>query len=201
LQLAPGDEEDRNPQEVILFDLCEIRQDGLGNTKRHVRTNLGKYPIPERTVIRTFDEDNQPVIKTGSVSEVRTGYEFPFTKEKADELHKWCADKVTASRTKKTEYLVERLGERKISVRNFTDWKEGDFETLYRYGNAEGIDEEPPVKPKSRKTKVQQDRQDSIDMQLAQYKKPYTTNLKPKEENNYEERIEQGTVVSSTAKP
>jgi hypothetical protein len=83
----PGNEEDET-LEYILYDLKEVRLDGLGNKKSYVRTNLGMYPIPERTVVRTFDEDNQPVIKTGSVSEVHTGYEFPFTVEKADELHK-----------------------------------------------------------------------------------------------------------------
>jgi hypothetical protein len=189
----PGDEEDKN-QEVILYDLLEIRLDGLGNVKRFGRTNLGQYPIPQRTVIRTFDEDNQPVIKTGSVSEVHTGYEFPFTKEKAEELHKWCVDKVTASRTKKTEYIVERLGERKISCKSYKDWLTGDFENLYATGRADGILDEGPIKPnKTRKTKLQQEREEKLQYELAQYQKPYTTNLKPiklnEENNNYEERI------------
>ena len=52
LQLAPNDEGDETQQEVILYDLCRVRLDGLGNPERYVRTNLGKYPIPQRTVIQ-----------------------------------------------------------------------------------------------------------------------------------------------------
>jgi hypothetical protein len=190
LQLAPNDENNEIPQEVILYDLCEIRLDGLGNVKKFARTNLGKYPVPSRTVIKTYDEDNQPVIKTGSVSEINTGYEFPFTKEKADELHKWCIDKRTIKQPNLTQYIVERSGERKISVRSFSDWRDGDFETLYAFGNAEGLEEESPAakpnKTQRNKTKLQQQKEEQLELQLAQYKKPYTTNVKPKEEENKE---------------
>ncbi len=183
LQLAPNDEGDETQQEVILYDLCEVRLDGLGNPKRYVRTNLGKYPIPQRTVIRAFDEDNQPVIKNGPISEVQTGYEFPFTKEKADELHKWCVDKRTMTQPNVTQYIVERMGERKISCKSYHDWLTGDFETLYATGRADGIlDEEPVVKlNKTRKTKVTRakrspNRAAISTIQEAIYNKPKTTN-------------------------
>jgi hypothetical protein len=196
----PVENDENMQQEYILYDLKEIRNDGLGNPKSFARTNLGQYPIPSRTLIRAFDEDNQPIIKTGNVSEVNTGYEFPFTKEKAEELHKWCIDKVTASKTKKTEYIVERLGERKITCKSYKDWLTGDFEVLYATGRADGQidDDELVARPKTRKTKVQQQKEEQIELQLAQYKKPYTTNFKPTKEEDKEVVVEQEAATTTT---
>ena len=162
-------------KEYILYDLQEIRKDGMGNPKSFTRTNLGLYPIPQRTAIRAFDEDGQPIVKTGGISEINDGYEFLFTPEKADELHKLgCVDKFTLARRNKTQYLVEKLGEYTISVNSFKDWRDGDFETLYYSGNAEGILPEEQ-KPKSvKKSKTQQEKEEKVEMQLAQYKKNYT---------------------------
>jgi hypothetical protein len=150
-------ETDENTQEYILYDLQEIRKDGLGNPKKFTRTNLGMYPVPQRTVIRAFDADDQPVIKTGGISEINDAYEFPFTVEKAEELHKLgCVDRITSTKTHRTEYIVEKAGERKISCKSYKDWLTGDFETLYATGRADGILDEEPVRPnKTRKTKLQ----------------------------------------------
>lgn len=145
-------EDGSTPQEYIIYDLKEIRYDGLGNKRVAVRTNLGKYPIPEKVTKIVYDEDNQPVPKVTGIGDINTGYEFPFTKEKADELHKWCTDRPSSSNTKRTEYIVQKLNQQKISVRSYKDWLTGDFDTLYETGNAEG-EVKPAVQPAAQRKK------------------------------------------------
>jgi hypothetical protein len=56
-------------------------------------------------------------------------------------------------------------------------------------------------RPKARnnKTKVQQDREEKLQYQLEQYKKPYTTNFKPKERS--EEVVIQEQEAATTIAP
>jgi hypothetical protein len=167
-------------KEYILYDVRETRRDGLGNKKTYVRLNLGKYPIPEKILEMKFDEDFQPVQKVVGVGEVHTGYEIPFTKERAEEMHKLCKDKITATNSIRTQYLVQKYNEYKISVDSFKDWLTGDFETLYATGNARG-EEKPVVKPKTKKSKERE----QAEFQKEIFRKSYT--VKPKEENNNNE--------------
>jgi hypothetical protein len=140
------DGEGDDAKEYILYDLQEIRRDGVGNQTKRTRQYLGMYPIPEAQRKVVYDEDGQPQTKTVGISDIITGYEIPFTVEKADELHKLGGvDKYSATNKHKTEYLVEKSNGMVISVDSYKDWRDGDFETLFNTGNAEG---KPPKESK-----------------------------------------------------
>jgi hypothetical protein len=136
-QRAPESEEGPE-EEFIIYDLDEEREDGLKNKKSFCRTNLGIYGVPEKITQMAFDEDGQPVQKVIGISNVYDAYEFKFTKEKADELHKWCTDRKTIKKNP-TQYIVQREGGMKISVRSYKDWRDGTFDNLYASGRADGI--------------------------------------------------------------
>jgi hypothetical protein len=78
---------------------------------------------------------------------------------------------VTATNTKKTEYIVQKIGEYKISVQSWKDFRNGDFETLYATGNAEGV-EKPVVRAKPAKKSKEQEQSD---FQKEILRKNYTT--------------------------
>jgi hypothetical protein len=103
---------------------------------------------------------------------------------------------VTATNTKKTEYIVQKIGEYKISVQSWKDFRNGDFETLYATGNAEGV-EKPVVRAKPAKKSKEQEQSD---FQKEILRKNYTTNVKPKdkEEEKYEDKV-MTTAVTETS--
>jgi hypothetical protein len=71
------------------------------------------------------------------------GYEFPFTKENVDSIHKLANDR---SRNNRTEYIVsEYKGGRRFTILSYEDFRDKSFEEL-QTGKPPLIQQEVPKK-------------------------------------------------------
>lgn len=133
-------------QEYIIYDIREQRNDGIGNERHFNRECLGQYSLIGVKKEIFIDDEGKRQIRVIPDSAHPTGiaYEIPFSRSKLEEMHKYCNDKASTPRDGKTQYLVEKLNQRTISVSNYNDFLNGDFETLYQHGYI-------PVEVKNRK--------------------------------------------------
>lgn len=120
-------------KEYLTYDETVTRFDGLGNSFKRFRENLGTYPIPQARREVTYDSNNNQQVKTVGINNIETGYSIPFSKAKLDEIHKNAIDNV-AQRAGKTQYFVQKVNAPPVTVQSFEDLKEADFEELYKYG-------------------------------------------------------------------
>ena len=104
----------------------------IGSFLRVTQTDVGTYPRFEPIYEKFIREDNtygQKLISKNTT----IGYFIPFTKERADELHKLCDDKSFKSQNK-TKYYVQPEGGTPITVNTYQDWVNGSFEDIYEHG-------------------------------------------------------------------
>ena len=121
--------------EYLIWDMREIKYTPLGAEDEFYCPGLGKYPIPiTRPQIVFGDNMQTQEVVSGNVVRDDVGYSMPFTKENADELHKFALDYKQQGRTR---YVIRRVGGRRISVSNYEDFRDGNFDELEKYGTLE----------------------------------------------------------------
>lgn len=123
--------------EFIVYDLSQTRYDDLNNPYHFMRERLGEYALPSVHKTIVYDNENQQQERVTGIDHVDIAYEVPFTEQNANLLHNNCKDNV-AQKMGRTQYLVQKANDIKISVRSYKDWLTGDFETLYKTGRADG---------------------------------------------------------------
>ena len=106
----------------------------IGSYRKTSQTNVGVYgkfePIYERYITEDNTFENRLISKNTD-----TAYFIPFTKEKAEELHRLCNDAI-AKPSARTAYYVMPEGGTKITVNSYQDWLNGTFEDLHQTGKA-----------------------------------------------------------------
>lgn len=122
--------------EFIVYDLSQTRYDDLNNRYHFMRERMGEYNIPYVRKEVLYDNENQQQERVIGIDHIDIAYEVPFTKENAEELHRYCRDNVPA-KMGKTQYIVQKANDIKISVRSYKDSLYGDFETLWKTGTAD----------------------------------------------------------------
>lgn len=140
-------------EEYIVYHHTWEGSNPIGSFMKTTQTNVGIYGHFEPIYDRFIQEDNtfgQRLISKNTI----TSYFIPFTKEKADELHKLCND-ASANRQSRTSYYVTPDGGTKITVDSYKDWRDGTFEDLHQNGRitiaaaAAIIEPEPTKKSRS----------------------------------------------------
>lgn len=127
ISVAPG-------EEYIVYHHMWEGKNPIGSTVKDAQGNVGVYPRFEPTYERYINEDNtysQRLISKNTI----IGYFIPFTKEKAEELHKLCND-TYARPGMKTAYYVQVQDGTKITVETYQDWLNGTFDDLMNTGKA-----------------------------------------------------------------
>jgi len=116
----------------------------IGSFRKTTQTNVGMYGHFEPIYERFIQEDNtfgQRLVSKNT----DTAYFIPFTKEKAEELHKLCNDAV-AKPSARTSYYVMPEGGTKITIPSYKDWLNGEFDDLYEHGKITLLIQEKPKK-------------------------------------------------------
>lgn len=136
-------------KEHLVWDMREVRYTPLGAEDPFYCPSMGKYPIPITRPQLVIGENMQTTeIVSGNVIRNDIGYELDYTKENVEELHKYSTDNRQQGRT---QYIVRRIGGRKITIPIYEDFRDGDFADLELNGRITTSDE--PDKPKSAKNK------------------------------------------------
>src|SRR5690242_3820238 len=131
-------------EEYIVYHHSWEGLNAIGSFLRTSQTNVGIYGRFEPVYERFIQEDNtfgQRLISKNTV----TAYFIPFTKEKAEELHKACIDS-TGKLNERTRYYIMQEGGTKITVNSYEDWLNGKFEDLIEHGK---ITQQPQIKTRS----------------------------------------------------
>jgi hypothetical protein len=130
--------------EYLRYELSDTRYDAIGAEWTQYCPNQGVYPIPIAQPKIQFGENmsTQEVV-TGDIIRYEMGYEFPFTKENVDSIHKLANDR---SRNNRTEYIVsEYKGGRRFTILSYEDFRDKSFEEL-QTGKPPLIQQEVPKK-------------------------------------------------------
>lgn len=104
----------------------------IGSYVSVTQTDVGLYPEFRPIKERYITEDNTYAERILSKN-TNVGYFIPFTKDKADELHKLCND-VSGRPGSRTKYYIDNAGGSLIAVNSYIDWRDGDFEDLLENG-------------------------------------------------------------------
>lgn len=119
-------------EEYIVYDHQWEGKNVMGSALKAAQTNVGVYPHFDALYEKFINEDNtysQRLISKNT----NVAYFIPFTKDKAEELHKLCNDKI-ARPNLRTKYFVTPDGGTTISINNYEDWLNGEFNDLYEHG-------------------------------------------------------------------
>jgi hypothetical protein len=121
-------------KEYILWNERNSALDGLGNEKHHFFGRMGTYPIPVPIYQRRqIPETLEAEVYISGIKETKTGYSVPFTTKAADSFYKDCLSEDDGG-DRTTEYSIE-VGNSRISVDSFEDWRNGSTKELKRFGH------------------------------------------------------------------
>ena len=119
-------------KEYLVWSMRDVMYSPLGGEDPFFRTGLGKYPIPITRPSIVLGENMQTSeVVTGDVIRDDIGYEKPYTRENIEALHEYAMD---YRQQGKTQYIVRRIGGRKITIPKYEDFRDGDFEDLEKNG-------------------------------------------------------------------
>jgi hypothetical protein len=137
-------------KEFLLYDQVEVRYTPLGNPERFALTNLGRYPVLEMKT-QIIEESNGLRRRVATPSgQTKTAYSLEYNLTNIDELHKNSIDNPdtyledeSEESNPVTQYLLHDLRkQRKISIANYEDFRDGKFEELFEYGKKISSDKE-----------------------------------------------------------
>lgn len=115
-------------KEYIKYDIQEVLYDAIGAFEEVYTPNIGLYPIPIVQPKLEYGSDMiAREVTDGPIVRIDTGYLYPFTKEKADEIHAMSND---ISQTERTQYLIKRTGGKRITISNYLDFRDKTFDEL-----------------------------------------------------------------------
>lgn len=134
--VAPG-------EEYIVYHHTWEGINPIGSFRKTTQTNVGIYGHFEPIYERYITEDNTFAQKLISKN-TDTAYFIPFTKERAEKLHKLCND-TPAKPSSRTSYYVLPEGGTKITIPKYEDWLNGEFDDLHEHGK---ITLNPSIKTK-----------------------------------------------------
>ena len=134
--------------EYIKYDVHEVLYDAIGAWHEVYKPNIGTYPIPivQPTIQMGANMTSSEVVN-GPVIRVDTGYLIPFSPEAADKIHAKCND---VSQRERTQYILKRGGARRITIKNYADFRDKSFQEL-ETGKSSTLQEPEKSKSTSRK--------------------------------------------------
>jgi hypothetical protein len=128
--------------EFLIHDSLWEGHDKLyGNRDKRYRGELGVYEGIEKQVTRVLNEEKSEFEERVTVGRKEMKYSIPFTKAALEELHKRCNDK-GARMADRTHYYVLLDGGTVITVETYSDFLNGRFDDLYKYGKIPTNDED-----------------------------------------------------------
>jgi hypothetical protein len=139
--VAPG-------EEYIVYHHTWEGTNPIGSKVKTTQTNVGIYGKFDPIYERFITEDNTYGQKLVSKN-TDTAYFIPFTKERAEELHKLCND-ITSKPGSRTSYYVMPEGGTKITVESYKDWLNGNFEDLHANGKITTATQQPAAQIKTK---------------------------------------------------
>ena len=119
--------------EHLVWDYRDIRYTAIGAEKPFFMWRQGRYPIPIAQPQLTIGDNMQvQEVQTGQILRTEIGYTTPYTRENVEKIHGEMAN--DKGQRVRTQYIVRRIGGRKINIPSYEDFRDGDFIDLETNG-------------------------------------------------------------------
>ena len=122
-------EKGEGDMEYLRYELLDTRYDAIGAEFSEYCPNQGIYPIPiAQPKLEMGANMTTREVVLGDIIRYELAYEYPFTAENADNIHKMAVD----TGRNRTQYCVsEYKGGKRVTVANYEDFRNKSFDELF----------------------------------------------------------------------